>query len=253
MRNEIVESDKLYESLNKAFTSTTWMIRYFIYPVSFLLTVLIFLGIWWGVDIRNSKNEINISKQEIDNIQKSLSLKEREINIIANEIVTEMENRANASYESLQTKYIAFESNITTMSARFEELILRYESKLVINDSLFRELKDDNESLEDFSEQIRTTVSKYTSEIEYAKKGIEERKKDIELILQKRDAHLDAINETIVLLTEYLLLVQSGRNKFPDPNIELEIKILNQMLIILIPDSDKRDVIINRLNKNINR
>ena len=55
----------------------------------------------------------------------------------------------------------------------------------------------------------------------------------------------------MVLLSEYLILVNTGRNKFPDPNAQREIDMFNQMLITLIPDMNERNTVIKRINDSI--
>jgi chromosome segregation ATPase len=242
-------SEKLYDSLTKAFQSTLLMIRYAVYPATLVLLLVLGLSVWWGIDIRNSKSEISSTRNEIENIHQSLSLKSREIEISSKEI----ESAANKRFEELAGQFTKFESDFKQMHADFQNLRIRYEAALNQNEKLFKELKTDNTSLSDFSGTIKETITKYTDEIAYARKGIEQRKKDIESILKKRNEQLDAVGQTIVLLTEYLVLAQAGRNQFPDPNAKREISLINEMIYTLVPDANERNVIIKRINESMNQ
>jgi len=136
------------------------------------------------------------------------------------------------------------------MNSDFQNLKTRYEEALGQNEKLYNELKADNVSLSDFSDTIKKTMTEYTDEIAYARKGVEQRKKDIESILKKRNEQLDAVGQTIVILAEYLVLVQEGRNKFPDPNAKREFDLLNKMIYTLVPDTKERNAIIKRINES---
>ncbi len=70
--------------------------------------------------------------------------------------------------------------------------------------------------------------------------------------MKERNEQLDAVKNSIVILAEYLLLVQKGTGIWSgDPNAQREIELLDQMLITLIPEKDERTEIINRLQKSI--
>lgn len=243
------ETEKLYESLIKSFQSTILMIKYAIYPTTIVLALILGFSVWWGLDIRNSKSEISATKNEIDNIHKSLSLKKREIEISSKEIEFTTKER----FEGLATQFTKFESDFKQMNIDFQNLRSQYEVALNQNKELFKELKADNTSLSDFSDTIKKTITNYTDEISYARKGVEQRKKDIESILKKRNEQLDAVRQTIILLTEYLALVQAGRNVFPDPNAKREINLINEMIYTLVPDVNKRNAIIKRINESTNQ
>lgn len=249
MGNNNESSEKLYDSLTKAFESTIYIIKHAVYPTAALLTIIIGFSIWWGIDIRNSKSEILSTKNEIDNIHKSLSLKAREIVISSREIESDTKIR----YDALAAQFTQFESNFKQMNTVFKDLRNRYEKALSKNELLFKELKADNKSLTEFSDTIKSTIAKHTNEIAYARKGIEQRKKDIESILKKRNEQLDAASQTLVYLTEYLVLVQTGRNKTPDPNKKREINLINKMIYTLVPDKNQRNRIIKRIHESTNR
>ena len=242
------KSEKVYDSLNKAFNSSFSFIKYALYPVGILLSIILIIGIWWGIDIKNSKNDIENSKHEINNIQSNLELEAQKIELSSREF----QIKAKDSYDSLATQFKDFKSQFKQIDSEFSILKKKYESAIDQNDKLFNQLKSDNRSLSDFSESIRKSISTYTYEIKYAQKGIDQRKKDIETILTKRNEELERVQKTIVLLAEYLVLVQMGRNQFPDPNTEREIKLINQMLYTLVPDQNQRNEIIKKLNEIAN-
>ncbi len=235
-------SENLYDSLTKGFQSILWVIKIAVYPTTLILVIILGFGLWWGVDIRNSKLEISSAKNEIENIRKSLSLKSREIEISSKEIESDTKKR----FEELADQYTRFESEFMQMNSNFQEALDQ-------NEKLFNKLKADNRSLSDFSDTIKKTITKYTDEIEYARKGVEQRKKDIESILKKRNEQLDAVSQTMVLLTEYLVLVQAGRNRFPDPNAKREFSLINEMIYTLVPDANERNAIIKRINESTNQ
>lgn len=249
MEEKKESSENLYDSITKAFQSTFWVIKYAVYPATILLAIILSLSVWWGLDIKNSKSEISSTKNDIENIHKSLSLKSREIEISSKEIEANTKKR----FEELAAQFTRFESDFEQMNSDFQNLSSRYEDALDQNEKLFKELKADNKSLSDFSDTIKETITKYTDEIAYARKGVEQRKKDIESILKKRNEQLDAVRQTIVLLTEYLVLVQAGRGKFPDPNKKRELSLINEMIYTLVPDANERNAIIKRINESTNQ
>ncbi len=169
--NNNKSSEGLYDSLTKAFTSTIRIIKYIAYPASAIITIILIFGLWWGIDIKNSKNEIDVTKVYVENIKSSLALKEREINVSTKEI----ETRAQERFDSLANNFKTFESEFEDMRGDFQTLIQRYEKVLTENDILFKDLQADNKSLQEFSNEIKYTISQYTEEIDYARKGIEER------------------------------------------------------------------------------
>lgn len=247
MFNENKSSEDLYESLTKAFQSSIRVIKYVVYPATGVLVLIIAFGIWWGLDIKKSRSEISSTKLEVENIHKSLSLKSREIEISAKEIESNTKKR----FEGLTAQFSRFESGFNKMNSDFLSLKSRYEEALNENDELFTELKADNQSLSEFSDAIKKTITEYTDEIAYARKGVEQRKKDIESILKKRNEQLEAIQKSTVLLLEYLVLMQSKSNVMPNPNIQKGINILNKILVILVPDEKERAAIVTRINESI--
>lgn len=246
MNDQKKSSEELYDSLTKAFQSTVRLIKYAVYPAAIFLVLILSFSVWWGLDIKNSKSEISSTKQDIERIHKSLSLKSREIEISSKEI----EYNAKEKFDDLVKQFNQFESGFKQMNTDFNHLKSRYEDALETNEQLFIDLKVDNRSLSDFSNTIKKTITKYTDEIAYARKGIEQRKKDIELILKKRNKQLEAVQRSTVLLLEYLVLMQSKSNIFPNPNIKKGVDILNKILIILVPDEKERRTIIERINKS---
>jgi hypothetical protein len=59
------------------------------------------------------------------------------------------------------------------------------------------------------------------------------------------------VRQTVILLAEYLVLVQAGRNKFPDPNSDKEFLLISEMLFTLIPDVNERKKIIKRIKDSV--
>lgn len=247
MSKENKSSENLYDSLTKAFQSSIRVIKYAVYPATTVLVLILAASIWWGLDIKKSKSEISSTKQEVENIHKSLSLKSREIEITAQEIEFNTKKR----FEGLTAQFSQFESGFNQMNSDFLSLKSRYEDALAENDELFKVLKADNKSLSEFSDAIKKTITKYTDEISYAQKGVDQRKKDIESILKKRNEQLEAIQESTVLLLEYLVLMQSKPTVMPNPNIKKGIAILNKILVILVPDEKERTAIVTRINELI--
>lgn len=239
-------SENLYDSLIKAFESTLSVIKYAVYPATFILALILGLSVWSGLDIKNSKSEISSTKNDIENIHKSLFLKSREIEISSKEI----EYKTKEKFEDLAAQFAGYKSDFKQMNSDFQNLKIRYEEALGQNEKLYKELKANNASLSDFSDTIKKSMTDYTDEIAYARKGVEQRKKDIESILKKRNEQLDAVGQTIVILAEYLVLVQEGRNKFPDPNAKREFELLNEMIYTLVPDTNERNAIIKRINES---
>ena len=168
MEEKKESSENLYDSITKAFQSTFWVIKYAVYPATILLAIILSLSVWWGFDIKNSKSEISSTKNDIENIHKSLSLKSREIEISSKEIEANTKKR----FEELAAQFTRFESDFEQMDSDFQNLSSRYEDALDQNEKLFKELKADNKSLSDFSDTIKETITKYTDEIAYARKGV---------------------------------------------------------------------------------
>ena len=240
-------SEELYGSLTKAFQSTRWAIRYAVFPALILLALIISFGIYWGLDIRNARSDILSTKQEIENVHKSLSLKSREIEVLAKEIEYDTRDR----FEKLTAHFTQLESDFKQTAISYQILKTRYEEALGENETLFNELKADSNTLSEFSDVIKKSITKYTDDIAYARKGVEQRKKDIESILKKRNEELEAVQKSTVLLLEYLVLMQSKSNVIPNPNIKKGIDILDKILVILVPDEKERAAIVTRIKESI--
>lgn len=243
------EQEQLYDSLNKALKSSLTVIKYAIYPITVILFIILAIGIWWGVDLKSAK-------QDIDNIKAELNLKAKDVELSSKNLELsskDLDYKAKESFRNLDKQFRTLETDFDRVNREYQKLQARYSEALLKNDELFKALKADSRKLEDFSNEIKKSISKYSADIEWAQKGVEQRKKDIELVLQKRNEQLEAVQQSIVLLTEYLLLVQAGRSTFPDPNLQREIDILNQMFVVLIPDSKQRNIMIQRILESINK
>lgn len=211
-----------------------------IYPITGIFIVLTAVGIWYGVDIRSTANDI-------ETIKKELEIRSREIGLTSREL----EYQAKKDFDNLHNQFTELESNIQSIEANNKSLQDKYKSALAENEALFKELNANNSSLSEFSNKLKETTERYAKLIDLANQGAEQRKKDVELILSKRNEQLEAVQKSTVLLLEYLVLMQSKRNIFPNPNINKGIDILNKILVILVPDDKERSVFVGRINETI--
>lgn len=232
------DQEQLFDTINKALKSHFWVIKYAVYPISALLGIALLLGIWWGVDLKSAKGEV-------EHIRADMAFKAREIEILSRELDFQAKER----FRILSEQFKSIETDFGRIGGEYQRLQSKYNEALSKNDNLFKALQADNRSLSDFSEGIRQSVSKYTGEIELAKQGAEQRKKEADFLVQQTNAKLTSVQTSIVLLAEYLVLVQSGRSTFPDPNTNREISLLNEMLRTLIPNDAERNNIIQRINQ----
>ncbi len=235
----MTDQEHLFDTLNKALKSHFWVIKYAVYPVSALLGIALILGIWWGMDLKSARSDV-------EQIRTDMALKAREIEISSRELDLQAKDR----FRSLSEQFKSMEADFARIGGEYQRLQTRYNEALSKNQVLFSALQADNRSLSDFSEGIKKSVSKYTTEIELAKQGAEQRKKDAEFLVQQTSQKLGSVQTSIVLLTEYLVLVQNGRSTFPDPNINREISLLNEILRTLVPNDLERNAIIQRINKS---
>ncbi len=166
-------------------------------------------------------------------------------------ISQEFEFQAKNYFKELSSHFKSFESNLKSNERKCQALLEKYTQALSKNETLFKELEADNRSLSDFSKKIKESIGNYAEQIELAKHGAEQRQKDIEMILRKRNEQLEAVQESTVLLLEYLVLMQSKSNVFPNPNIMKGIDILNKILVTLVPDEKERADIVKRINESI--
>lgn len=234
------DNEQMYDTLQKAVNNSVWIIKWMIYPITGIFVVLTAVGIWYGVDIRSTANDI-------ETIKKDLEIRSREIKVTSNEL----EYQAREDFDKLHDQSTVLESNIQSIEAEYKSLQGKYKSALERNDALFNELNVNNRSLSEFSDKIKETTESYAKLIELANQGAEQRKNDVELILSKRNEQLEAVQTSTVLLLEYLVLMQSRSNTIPNPNIQKGIGILNRILVILVPDEKERSAIVGRINKTI--
>ena len=233
-------NEEMYDTLQKAVNNSVWIIKWMIYPITGIFVVMMAVGIWYGVDIRSTANDI-------ETIKKDLEIRSKEIILTSKEL----EYQARDDFNNLQDKITVLDSNLQSIEAEYKSLQAKYKSALEENDILFNELNDNNRSLSEFSSKIKKTTENYAKLIELANQGAEQKKKDVELILSKRNEQLENVQESTVLLLEYLVLMQSKSNILPNPNISKGIDILNRILVILVPDKKERSMIIGRINKMI--
>lgn len=233
-------NEQMYDTLQKAVKDSVWTIKCMIYPITGIFVVIAAVGIWYGVDIRSTANDIKT-------IKKDLEIRSREIALTTKEL----EHQAKNDFGNLHDQITMLESNIQSIEAEYKSLQVKYESALEKNDALFDTLNADNLSLSEFSNKIKEATENYAKLIELANQGAEKRKDDVEFILSKRNEQLVAVQKSTVLLIEYLVLMQSKSNIFPNPNIQKGIGILNRILVTLVPDEKERSVIVGRINKAI--
>ena len=241
------EKEKLYEEISKAYEAAIKVIKRSVYPATFILSVILLFGLWWGIDLKNSQNDVNITKMQVEGIELDLRYKSKDLNDQMNSIL----DSARASFSALKSDFSEFQRKYSIIINDYNDLKVKYEKALKENEMLLSELRGDSRSLSEYSTTIKNTLGSYKSDIEYAEKGIKQRKEDIEAVLKKRNEQLNSVSKSIEYLTEYLVLVQAGRNKFPDPNIQKEIDILNNILATLIPDPNERSKVINRIESSI--
>lgn len=254
-KEDISSKEMYYDSLSKALESQIKIIKRAIYPIFFILVIF---GILWGFNINSTKNDIErIHKEmlqkekDVELATKNLDLSTREFNLVANE-----------NLDSLIIQFDKFKEDFKKINLEYSKLQNKYQKVLKRNESLYKQLLSDNESLEKFSSTIIKSVDEankeltdvkvqYLAEINYARKGAEEKKKDIEKVLKNRNEQLEAVQKSTVLLIEYLVLVQSTSNILPNPNIKKGIGILNEILRILIPDPRERSRVVKEINESI--
>jgi len=197
-------------------------------------------GIWFGVNINSAKNDM-------ETIQKDLKIRSREVELTSRELEFEAKNH----FKNLSDQFKSLEANLTSIETEHKILQEKYTQTLSQNETLFKELESDNRSLSAFSKKIKETIGSYADQIELAKQGADQRRKDVELILKKRNEQLEAVQESTVLLLEYLALMQSKSNVIPNPNVKKGIGILNKILVTLVPDEKERTKIVKRINETI--
>lgn len=185
--NKSNPQEEFYSKLTKTLSDWLKLVKYLLYPITI---VFIILFIIWGIDIIQLNNELSNIKNNLDLKIKEIDIKQRETNLIAEEklkILNEKLKSIDSSFSELESSYI----NALNES----------------NDELSK-LKTNSQNLNSFSNTIKNSMAsaledykkaqnKYSTEIEYATKGADQRKKDIEEIFQQSKKLLLSITEII--------------------------------------------------------
>ena len=185
--NKSNSQEKFYSFLTKTLSDWIHLIKYLVYPITIIFIIIFFI---WGIDIIQLNSELNNIKTNLDLKIKEIDIKQRETNVIAEEKLKLL---------NAQLKYI---------DSSFTELETSYNDALKESNEELSKLKANSKNLSDFSSTIKYSISsaleeykkaqnKYSAEIEYASKGADQRKKDIEEIFQQSKKLLLSVAEII--------------------------------------------------------
>lgn len=211
--------EKFYGIINKTLSDAIKLLKYAIYPLAIAIILVVVI---WGVDIIKLHAQLENIKSGLDLKIQAIDIKQRETNVIAEEKLTLLKKKLSSidsSFSALENEYkkALKESN--------NELIkLKNNSKNVgdisksINDAM-------NSTLKDY-EEIKI---KYSTEIEYASKGADQRKKDIEKIFQ--DSKLLLLNLAEIIENTNQYIEEKVRGTIADDSYDAtKVKLLNQQL-----------------------
>jgi len=212
--DNLKSQERLYSVLTKTFSDGIHIIKYLIYPIT-IIFVIIF--IFWGIDIIQLNNELDNIKVNLDQKIKEIDLKQRETNIMAEE-----------KLKLLNTRLIYIDSSFSTLEDSYNKALKESNeelSKLIAN----------SKSIGDFSKTIKASISsalneykkaqnKYSAEIEYASKGADQRKKDIEEIFQRsKNLSLNLatmIENTNSYIEQYVKAFEMSQDYDKDPKVK---------------------------------
>ena len=221
--------EKIYSTINKTLSDALKIIKFLIYPLSL---IFIFIVIFWGVDIINLNNDLNNIKNGLELKLKEIELKQRETNLVAEE-----------KLKLLNEKLITIDSSFAVLEDSYNQAL--NES----NKELFK-LKANSKKLSEFSNTIESSISsaieryknvqkKYSSEIEYASKGAEQRKKDIEAIFRQSRTLLINLAEIIENTTTYI--EENSKGSIVDDTYDFDkIKLLKEKLKLQLDEFRKK-------------
>jgi len=174
---DLSEHEQIYQSLNKTLSDVFRVIKFLIWPITILFVIVIII---WGVDIYKLRNELENIKNSLELSKKEIELSEREANLQARESL------------------VALTKKLATIDSTFNVLELEYHKALNESKNQLISLQHNTENFEKFSTTIQNNIDKalveyeniqrkYVSEIEYAAKGAELRKEDMDkLYLENR-------------------------------------------------------------------
>jgi hypothetical protein len=186
--------EKLYSLLNKTTSDVLRIIKYLIYPLSMIFILIV---IFWGVDIIKLNNELSNIKESLDIKLDKIDVKQRETNLVADE------------------KLVILKSKLEHIDSTFSKMEKEYEHALQISNTELKKLQSSSNNVSDYSMTIETALNnslkdyekaknKYSTEIEYASKGAEQRKKDIEQMFQESKKLLLQLTDIIENTNNYI-------------------------------------------------
>ena len=216
MENDnIPTQEKIYTNLNKLISSTITSIKWFIYPLIIIFIFVAFLfAIFYGMDIVNLDKELNSIKSNLDLKLKDIDIKERETNLVVQE-------------------------SLAILKKKQEEI----DSALITSNGELAKLTNNSKTLSEYSNSIKQTINeaknKYSSEIEYATKGADQRKKDIEQNFQESNKLLLNLADIIENTTHYI--EENSRGLIADESYDAtKVKLLNRQLKQQLIDFKKK-------------
>jgi len=198
--NEKTKQEMFYETLNKATSAALKIIKWAIYPLTLLFIIVLFV---WGININNLNNELTDIKSSLDIRIKEIDIKQKEVTLFMNENLFNMKKKKE------------------TIDTTFGKLRKEYEATLNRSNTELNNLKQTSRSANEYSKSIEKAINtsisdfkeakiKYNKEIEYASKGADMRKNDIEKIFQDSKVLLSILTDIIENTNRYIEAMVAG-------------------------------------------
>lgn len=172
-------NEVLFDRINKHFILYLKILKWTIWPMFILIAAF---ALYFGIDLKNTKSEL-------DKMYNSIQLKEKEISILHREIIVEnkeFDSKIKVQYDELLFRFDSLNRELELIIDKHKGVIKKANDQIDITSDKYQDLLDESESLEDFSETIKTSVidankdlknfkEEYITEIELAKKGAVEK------------------------------------------------------------------------------
>jgi len=242
----------IYSRLNKAMSNIFRVIWILVWPLGVIFAIIL---CWLGYNTHIRIGQIDTLKQDLMNkgvevsdmvsrIQMSrIELNEKQDEIkrdqekLSEEIQKQMNEIAKLGKSTADTtrrgntlieKVEKARSQAETTKKTTENLLVK--NQIIIDEQIkFVELNKNK-----IADQL-TNISKNSEKL-------------ITEVKTNTDDEFERNKKIVSLFVEYQILVTKGRSIFPDPNLNAELKLLDQVALLLYPDSKERNEFIQKIN-----
>ncbi len=237
-----LSQEEIFKNLNKTIQSVLTIIRWVVWPIAIAIIVLV---TYFGFKLENLREGIYNKRDEVNDLVYKIEDKRIEID--------EKQESLKKKQGLLENEIDVQTKEISKLSKRTLSVTAQGDSLLTSADKVRMQAQNMLDKTENRLKEQNTYLEINKNKIELALKGINQKEALLEDLKKQREEELEKIKKVNSLFVEYLFYVANGRNKFPDPFADKELKIINEIATILYPNLKDRQDFVQKVQSGVQK